>query len=154
MTGTATFWIALYAACLSTIVAVWNIYVGRRDRACLRVRVILGRITPDPKTLLILTMTNTGRRPLTVVGWYGTTTKTPKGGGFVVATSGLPLELKESARHHEVCVEWRPVLQAGLTGMHVSDTTGRAWRVSRRNLKALRRQWEQKQSKTGAPAED
>jgi len=143
--------VAIYGAVVSTVTALWNIRAGLRDRGRLRVDIRFRKIVRDTTgqpfvvdaadlsgTQLVLTVTNTGRRSMTVTGWGGEY-KRPRPGGkyFVVVTRGMPKELRETEQHAEFTDDFAAVLEAGVKRMFVIDSADRHWTVPSKTLKAV-----------------
>ena len=92
---------------------------------------------PIFKNSLIITITNIGRRPVLVKGWGGEEKKNVKGKrGIFIVPQGLPRMLKEGEYHTEF-TEDLTILSLELKKLYVWDSTGKYWKVSRKNLKRL-----------------
>lgn len=140
MEWTLTAGLALYAAVVSTVNAAWSIRAGLRDRAHVRLSVMLAQRLGDPsgKRRLMLTMTNVGRRTVTIGKWGGTYRRPRKeGSDFFTLAAGLPRELKESEQHHEFTDELSELAQHGLKALWIYDTAGRRWSVPKRQVKRV-----------------
>jgi hypothetical protein len=143
--------VAIYGAVVSTLTAIWNIRSGVRDRGHLKVdlrfRHIVQDTTGQPYAVdatglngaqLVLTVTNTGRRPITVVSWKGEYKRELPGGKyFVVITSHMPKELRETEQLVEATGNFAGALEAGVKTVFVMDSADRQWAVPRRTLKAI-----------------
>jgi hypothetical protein len=136
--------VAVYAAVVSTVNAAWSIRTGLRDRAHVRLSVMLAAKLGDRsgKRRLMLTMTNTGRRLVTIGKWGGTYTRAAKDEGrdFFTVSAGLPKELKESEQHHEFTDQLAELAEHGLEALWVYDTAGRRWSVPKGQVKRVDRE--------------
>jgi hypothetical protein len=131
--------VAIYAALIATLTAAWNIRNGLRDRGRLSLEVRFRKILMDAHgrpfavdvsdlkgTKLVLTITNTGRRPITITSWLGTY-REPVGDNrffYIVPTGRMPLQLAETQQHDEIAVDFRGVFDQGFKEMFVIDTIG------------------------------
>src|SRR5258706_9184095 len=92
--------IALYAAIVSTITVAWNIRNALRDAPHVKLDLRFRRVVQNERTgellavddvddlkgtHLALTITNTGRRPITVMQWGGTHRKPQPGGRYFIS---------------------------------------------------------------------
>lgn len=143
---TITFWIAVWGAVLGTASFGWNIYRAVTDRGELRVQCHIGRFPVAPFAILgeerpvssqlAYNITNVGRKPIYVSHFGGVYAD---GASIeVVPRAPLPKELKPGETISERAED--PVKM--LLGRRVRllaawDTTGRAHRVSRRNLRQV-----------------
>mgnify|MGYP001221473257 CR=1 FL=1 len=131
--------LAFYGTVVSTAVLVWNIVRDSKDRPKIRLEAMIGTIYPDhsEKDYLVLTMTNVGRRPVQIKGWYGLKKKTFEGPkGIMVVTQGLPRILNESESHHEYCT-YLSLLDDQLKTLYVTDSAGRKWHLTKKQIRQL-----------------
>jgi hypothetical protein len=155
--------LAAYGALLSSIGFGWTLYRDLLDRASLKVTVAFRRIVPSPsrpsiffvsphvpcegksaQIYLVMTVTNTGRRPVRWDSWGGDHREPMDDGGdhFAVLPRELPKMLYEGNSHSE----WGEVdhnLAARISNWKrvvAIDATGKKWNLSRHDLKALVRE--------------
>lgn len=136
--------LAFYGAIVSTAALVWNILRDSRDRSRVKLQAMIGKIYPDhtDRDYLILTMTNVGRRPVQIKGWYGLRKKSSDGErGIMVFTQGLPRILNEAESHNEFCTDLT-ILNKDLKTLYVSDSAGRDWRLTKKYMNQLIHQYE------------
>jgi hypothetical protein len=135
------FWLACYGALLSTILAMVTLLQYRQDRAQCSLQLGLER-TQDVTdrslhlSALLLTITNAGRRPLTLVevGTYDKETKRP----IFPAPFGQGLTLTESqSRQQRLAVE-HLLPAAQIIGVYVKDSAGQIYRVKRSGRNSVR----------------
>ena len=149
-----TTWIALYAAVVSTVTAAWNIRNGIRDRARLvfdlRFRkVVQGNYLIDAEDLdgavLVLTITNAGRRPVTINTWGGEYRRTSgdQKPFFIVVPYQLPKKLDESQQVDEFARDFALTFSRGARQMFVTDSSGRRWPIPKSLVKRAARDFEQ-----------
>jgi hypothetical protein len=134
-----TKFLALLGAILSTIAITWNIFRDVNDKGKLKIDAIIGKIVPDhtDKDYLVITITNIGRRPVLVKSWGGMKKKNVKGArGIFITSRGLPRMLKEGEYHMEF-TEDLSIIFPELEKIHVWDSTGKEWKISKKNLKCL-----------------
>lgn len=134
--------LAFYGTVVSTAALVWNIVRDSRDRPKVRLEAMIGKIYPDhtDRDYLVLTMTNVGRRPVQIKGWYGLRKKTYDGPkGIMVVTQGLPRILNESESHHEYCIDLS-LLDDQLKTLFVTDSAGREWHLTKKQIRQLIKQ--------------
>ncbi len=90
-----TDWLSVYAATLSTITALWNVVVYRRDRHKVAIQ---ARYIPSVGSYVI-EVVNSGRRPITVAGVGINTISDPPRSisptQIWTADAGIPLRLDE-----------------------------------------------------------
>jgi hypothetical protein len=132
--------LALWGAILSTVAITWNVLRDVRERAKLRIDPMIGRIHPDStnRDYVVLTIANVGRRPVLVKGWGGR--RTPDGEGrdaFLVTSPELPKMLKEG-EYVIVHSSHLEIVGPATKEIHVWDSSGRNWRLSKNQLKHLR----------------
>jgi len=133
-----TTFLAAWGAILATAALTWNVVQDIGGRANLQVSAFIGKMYPDhaDKDYLVITMVNVGRRPITLQSWGGMKKKDiPKRGIFVPAR-GLPRMLKESESHNEY-IDDLSILDDDLETLHVIDSAGRRWKVSKKNLRRM-----------------
>ena len=131
--------LAIWGAIFSTVAIAWNIVRDVNDRGRLKIDAMIGKMFPDhtDKNYLVITITNIGRRPILVKGWGGMKKKAVKGArGIFIVPQGLPRMLKEGEYHTEF-TEDLTILSPELEKIYVWDSTGKYWKVSRKNLRRL-----------------
>lgn len=134
-----TKFLALWGAILSTIAITWNIFRDANDKGKLKIEAMIGKMVPDhtDKDYLVITITNIGRRPVLVKSRGGMKKKNVKGArGMYIIPHGLPRMLKEGEYHMEF-TEDLSIISPELEKIHVWDSTGKEWEVSKKNLKSL-----------------
>ena len=131
--------LAIWGAILSTVAVTWNVVRDLGDRPRLKVEAMIGKMYPDhtDREYVFVTITNIGRRPVVVKGCGGRKKKhVPGKRGIFIVSIGLPRTLKEGEYHNE----WTPDLSFindDLEKIHVWDSAGREWKISRKNLRYL-----------------
>jgi hypothetical protein len=134
--------LALWGAVIATAALTWNIVRDIGERPKVKIDAMIGRMYPDhaDRSYVILTMTNIGRRPVFIKGWGATLKKDgPQPKGLVVRPHGLPKMLSESEYHIEFTHDFR-VLAPEVERLYVYDSSGREWKLTRKQLRELRKQ--------------
>jgi hypothetical protein len=102
-----TILIAAYAAFVSTMVFVWNVYNRRNDRGKIRVNASFGYLVGGGVTSnihLIFEFTNVGQKPVQLSNLGGTMYKKYVKDGrwaFVIPCRNIPIKLEPGDRHFE-----------------------------------------------------
>lgn len=133
-----TKFLAIWGAILSTVAITWNILRDVSDKGKLKIDAMVGKMSPNhtDRIYLIITITNIGRRPLLIKTLGGMKKKSVKGPrGLFIVPRGLPRILKEGEYHIEFAN--LSILSPELEKISVWDSTGKEWKVSRKNLKRL-----------------
>jgi hypothetical protein len=146
--------LAFYGTIVSTAALVWNILRDSRDRPKIKLEAMIGKLYPDhtERDYLVLTMTNIGRRPVQIKGWYGLRKKRKTDErGILVVTQGLPRILNEAESHHEFCTSLS-ILNDDLQTLYVSDSADRKWKLSKKQLRQLVEQQSEISQKGTKPA--
>jgi len=117
-------------AMVTLVVTVWRDII--RDRPKL---IAEAHFSPSANTdgglLLNLSAVNSGRRPISVIGWIVLSRKKR----YMVPSSGFFLKEAETWSHNtEAGDEFGP---KDVIDIFCSDTTGKEWHVPKRNLKKL-----------------
>lgn len=159
---TLTTFLATWGAILSSVTFGWNLLRDLRDKAKLtisaNVRAIITRIdgaqlAVKPELLgddeysilhVVISFANVGRRPLRLKS-LGGLYKEPVNGkrGFVVSARDLPKTLAEAEAHDEYTDFVPPFTNDNLKELYVSDSFGREWKLSGRQLRQLRKDCKQ-----------
>lgn len=134
-----TTYLAAYAAVLSTVVAIWNAHRDRKDRSKLFLRAGVSLLRADDVLTvcrLVLSLTNTGRRPLTVclIGYKSRRESAPTP---VIWQQHKHMEIHEGQRRE---VEFAPdkiCPSTNLEYFYAVDATGKTYRTKRKELKQL-----------------
>jgi len=138
---TVTDLLATWGAIVATAAVVWNILRDRGDRGRLKLDAMIGRMYPDhtDRDYVFLTITNIGRRPVFVKGWGGRQDPDADGhhDGFLTRSPNLPRMLKEGEYVH-VFADDLTILGPEIREIHVWDSTGKTWKLSRKALTRLR----------------
>jgi len=159
---TLTGFLATWGALLSTFGFGWSMYRDLVDRARLRCSVRIRRIagTPtgatyavapdlhpdaDSQLYVVMRAVNAGRRRATWEGWGGKYWQPQNGkSGFYIIPRALPHMLNEGETHSEVTAleaDLSPV-NGRVRFLYAWDSTGKEYRLSRRQMKRLRREAE------------
>ncbi len=92
--------VAAYGAIVATLVAIWQVYVGFRDRGRLKVSALYGRTHPvdvasgaQAEEFIVISVVNHGRRPMTLVS---AGIQLSDGRQIVVESDKFPFELSEN----------------------------------------------------------
>jgi len=133
--------LALWGTVISTIALTWNILRGIQERKKIEVEANIGFFLPGDaeRKVFYVTMTNVGRRPVFITGWGALRKKkkSEKGKpGIFITARNLPKMLKESEYNIEY-TEDLTVFERNITRVQVWDSTGKKWKISRKNLKRL-----------------
>jgi hypothetical protein len=128
----------IYGAVLSTAALIWNVIRDLNDRPKLKVEAMIGYMVPsvDKKQSIFLTVSNIGKRPVMVKGWYGEL----KGTNFMVVTTLLPKMLEESHYLTEK-LDDLTVFENGLKNLYITDSTDKKWKISSKNIKSLHKEY-------------
>jgi hypothetical protein len=131
--------VAFWGAIVSTVVGAWNIFKASQDRRKLKLSAFIGKMYPDhtDRDYLVLSMANVGRRPILVNGWGGEKKKNAEGKKEIfIKPCGLPRMLKEGEDHIEYAHDLS-FLNDELETIHVWDSSGKEWHISRKNFRKL-----------------
>lgn len=113
-----------------------------QDRKRIKLDANIGRLWPNEteKPLLYASMTNVGKRPIYIVGW-GVLRKKKKGEkgrpGFVIPGKNLPILLKDGESNTEITDELEIFSTVEVTSIYIWDSTGKKWKISKKNLKRV-----------------
>lgn len=131
-----TTFLAWWGAILASIALIWNYMRGRRDKGIVRILARIGiLIDYGPAKALIVTVANTGRRPITLTHWRGLLKKgNPR--EFTSSLWEAPGKLEESQEHTDYTHDLS-VLTDNLAALYVFDTTGKKWKVKKKILRRL-----------------
>jgi len=162
--------ISAYAAVVATGAAAWNIYVARRDRSHLSLDLRFRRYVQDSRSgeqieiaagsergflRLELTVSNTGRRPITVCSWEARSRRgahrdlvidtdkhlVPESDRYSTFASGELIDLLD--KPHAQMSNVRDGLEAGFSAMWVTDSAGRKWKVPRKTLRRIEHEYKE-----------
>jgi hypothetical protein len=164
--GSLTEFLATYGALLASVGLGWNLYRDLLDRAKLEVSVDVRRfargedgtvfvVKPDlpvegatEQLYVVMSVVNVGRRPVVWKGWGGKYFKPVdvghgrgKKSGFTIVGRALPKMLREAESHSEfteLTSDLRPASE-NVKSLFMWDSSGKFWKVSRRQLKELKR---------------
>jgi len=136
-----TTFLAVWGAVVSTAAIVWNVRRDLVDRGKLRVTCYLGHLQggfgpEDPRLHLVYSVTNTGRRPVTVTHIGGAVTKERH---FMIIPRG---ELPRTLQPGEAVLEYSDdlsVLDEAPLALWAIDSIGKHWKVPRKPLRQLLR---------------
>jgi hypothetical protein len=143
--------LGIYGAIVATLTAGWNIWIGFQDRGHLKLGLQLrryvqnaggGQIEKPVDQLegieLHLSVVNTGRRPITVIGWYGVP-RSRSIGDILLRKVIRPQSLDETEQMSMVCRDVK-ALVTGFRRMYIVDSSGQRWHVRRRHLHPIVKQ--------------
>ena len=136
--------LAIWGATAATVALAWNIFRDRGDKAKLQVTACIGYLPADEVACVTMSMTNTGKRALTVVSWGGQFTKSqPKRYFHVIhdirlGGSELPKKLDCGEQANLITTNLDEIAIPTLDKMYVSDSTGKKWYISKRDRNDLR----------------
>ena len=136
--------LAVWGAIVSSVAITWNVFRDIGDKGKLKIDAMIGKMYPDytDRDYLFITITNIGRRPVMVKGWGGRKKKSIEGKrGLFIIPRGLPCMLKEGEYHTEYSDDLS-IISPELEGLHVWDSHGNEWKVSRKNFKRLLKEME------------
>jgi len=124
--------LAIWGAVVSTIAIIWNIVRDIRNKGRLKLHPWIG--TFDNRGYLGITITNRGRRPISLKCW-----------GIVKEGEDdyyedLNLTLKES---QSIDRDDQSALPLALKSIYVLDSTGKKWKVRRWSIWKLKKQIKQ-----------
>ena len=126
--------VAWYGAVVATIGLLTSLYVALRDRPRIRIKtradyVIHGAAGPyDPtKTYIMVTVSNAGRRPVTITHVYLTHYKIKQHSLLTDALVRGPTEITEG-KAASFLVEQDALDLADIKAVNVIDATGREWK--------------------------
>jgi len=154
---TLTTFLATWGAILSSVTLGWNLLRDLRDKAKLNisanVRAIITRIDgarlavkpellddEDDSTLhVVISFANVGRRPLRLKSFGGLYLQPVNGKrGFVISARDLPITLAEAEAHDEYTDFVPPFTNDNLKELFVTDSFGREWKLSGKQLRQFR----------------
>jgi len=133
--------LALWGTIFSTVAITWNVVRDLLDRKKIKVEAGIGFILAEDTTTKVfyLTMTNISRRPLYITGW-GVYRKRREGKrgkkGLCIPSPDLPKMLKEGD-YNIVYTEDLSIFSYKLIRVHVWDSIGKKWKISRKNFRQL-----------------
>jgi len=154
--------LAVYGALVSSCAVLWNIYRDFNDRAQIRLAAKIGYvrqdesgqelfvadswlqdrgIRPEIRPFLKITITNTGRRKLTVTGWGAELKRGEQSPLLQVVPCHLPMELGEGQIAHEFTRDLT-ILGNKTNRIFARDSTGKYWRATRRTMRAVRGEYQ------------
>jgi hypothetical protein len=155
-----TKFLAAWGAILATFGLGWTLYRDLLDRGKLQISANVRRIgrsadgkyyavRPDvnvevfPKLFVVMSVVNVGRRPVLWQGWGGKYRKRQTdGSGFYILPQNLPKMLQEGESHSELTAleaDLRPANE-NVRRLYVWDAAGKEWALSRKQLKALKKE--------------
>ena len=155
-----TKFLAAWGAILSTFGLGWTLYRDLLDRGKLQISANIRRIgmstdgryyavaphvkvEATEKFFVVMTVVNVGRRPVMWQGWGGKYFKREaEGTGFYIVPEGLPKMLEEGQSHSELTAlenDLRPA-NDNVKELFVWDTTGKHWKLSKKQLRELRKE--------------
>lgn len=132
--------LAIWGSIISTAALTWNIIRGLEDKKKLNIEANIGNILPvDPDQYYFYTIiTNIRRRAVYVSGW-GVQFKQRREGGereALIPTSDLPKLLKDGEAL-TLKIENLSIFSQEIKEVKVWDSTGKKWKISRKNLRLL-----------------
>ena len=138
MDGLITAILAVYAALLSTALGAWTIFRDVTDRGKLRLEGMVGDMVVagvgvTETNMLILSITNVGRRPIMAKMVCG------KDGdqNFFVRFDELP-RMVGPGEYVTLTAQSLFILERGFTELYVVDSAGRQHKMTRATMKRLR----------------
>jgi hypothetical protein len=143
--------LAMWGAILSSVITILNIARWVQDRYRLKVEGMIGKFhgigtlpaKPPKGTQFLITVTNIGRRPIMVQGIGFVISKNDQGALVAV---GLPKMLKEGEYHMEWTDDFE-MLSEKVKNIFAWDSAGRKWKMGRRNLRRLKAQAVEQETK-------
>lgn len=146
--------LAIWGAVLSSITLVWNLLRDRRDRANVKLTAMLeqtqqdsygqslvvekGTASGNVGTRVVLTITNTGQRPVIIVGW-GSKNASNAEARFRHVDERKGDALTEGEYHREITYELKAsLLDGSVRSIFARDSTGKNWYLPRKEFRALR----------------
>jgi len=138
--------LALWGTIVSTIALTWNVIRGLQERRQLKVEAFMGHEVRDEKTkVLAIVITNIGRRPIyakeLVVPFKE---KEDDRKGIRIITDKLPKMLKEG-EYQEIIDRDFSLLSKNIERAYVVDSSGKKWKISRKDLRGLLKDANKKQ---------
>lgn len=137
---TVTDILAFWGAILSTSAVVWNAHRDIGNRGKLSISGYIGHLHGNPnKKILLITVTNIGRRPITIINW-GTHIPSNSDNGQMHFYMGneLPKTLDESKYVHVVADEYSSLL-TNANYLWVQDSTQKTWKMKNKYFKMILR---------------
>lgn len=140
--ATVTTFLAIWGAVVSTIAIIWNIRRDLADRGklhvvCYRGHTVGDSTAGDAKLRLVYNVTNTGRRPILVTHIGGAFTKESH---FIVPTRGQMPRMLQPTEYLLEYSEDLSVLERKPQALWAIDSTGKHWKIPRRQLRQLIRE--------------
>jgi len=149
--------VAWYAATLSTITTIVQIAHFLRDRVRVKVKIqqnmeTFGDPVREGITLTIITITNEGRRPVTIRGIGLMHLRQDKGGIFPDTNPHMPCELTEGQFATALVDQAQLPRLDDIQYFHAWDASGREYRVNiaawpKRIYWRIRRRWNRRRKK-------
>ncbi|MEK5162056.1 hypothetical protein NYE69_06895 [Paenibacillus sp. FSL R5-0527] len=137
--------IAAYAAFVSTLVLIWNIYNSLRDKGKIKVSGFYGLLLDDYKQtqkILYYEFTNVGRKPIHLDRVATDLKREVEGAGhYIIVVPGLPKKLEPGERHQVVLHTFDSV-DENTKSLYVIDSIGKKHKMKKKELKKLIRQKE------------
>ena len=136
-----TFWLAIWGALLSTVLAIYSIQKARQDRAQIDVYVEIMVTIPATIPYLMIVITNRGRRPANITGvGFKTSRQKVKGVSRTWLMPELPHMLEKEGSTFQIT---RPLLaeqideMSAIKSLTVFDSHGRMWTAPRKVTRRL-----------------
>lgn len=139
---------AIYAALVSTGVAVWTVYKDWNDTGRLKVTVGFRSLVGNgqiEENLLVWHITNVGKRSVMLTHAAGTAKPPPHTSddftGFLVNDPALPKRLEPGDYHMSICREY--AFAGELTRLYAIDSLGRNFNASKGDLEEVNKKVKQ-----------
>lgn len=135
--------IAVYGAVLSTLVAIWNVFLFITDRGKLKVHCYIADVIGVGEVLernvLVYSLTNVGRKPIYVTTIGGAfKRKNNESQYFLVSTrQQLPMRLEPGQNLTEYTPDISILKRDRIRSLHAIDSLGHSYKVKQRVLNRL-----------------
>ncbi|MBN8584072.1 MAG: hypothetical protein J0M37_03190 [Ignavibacteria bacterium] len=136
-----TFFLAIYGALLSTLIAFWNVYIYSKDKGNLKVDCSftyeIGYLARN-EIHLSFTITNIGRRDVVVKGLAGTSKNKKKFLLFAgMNNTKLPKTLKPGEYVIEQIFNYKDLFSNKINTIYVYDSLGNEYFVPKKDIKNI-----------------
>lgn len=144
--------IASYAAIISTLLLIWNIFIYKKDKGNLTVSCYFGNVVGinlQSEKQLAFNITNIGRRDIVVTNIYGLDFKKKLFMIFagIENSPKLPLTLKPGEFIIELIKNYEGILKLEIKDLYATDSIGNKYFVKRKEIKELVLSYNQAENK-------
>jgi hypothetical protein len=132
--------IATYAAFVSTLVLIWNIYNSLRDKGKIKVSGFFGLMLEDyeqTQKILYYEFTNVGSKPIHLDRVATDLKREVEGAGhYIMVAPGLPKKLEPGERHQVVLHTFDSV-DENTKSLYVIDSIGKKHKMKKKGIEKI-----------------